>query len=438
MTYIAKGWFESQMFFSVQIGLKAIKSACKLTPVGSAGFQKFQRSEHIHTGLIRMALLNDTSLSNLTPNCRHILNNAEQLAVAKKSPFVGTEHVLKSLLSTEDWILPWLINNPVQLDKDQVQMDVDDIILVTQSDGSPNFYLPCLERTLDIAGAIWSGHPLPTEGLVVGALLAHKEVKNAIGTILHNAASGQNILQPLLDHLSITKDRLESIPQNSFESYPFSWNPMVIAQCEKQDDIEKAAMAIPATLTPDPRNLEKPPVTETHWVLPGRLICGLSPGGMTSQELTDLVEAGVNTFVSLEKSYTERDCKDYRVMLEALASQSFPPHMVSFLHCPTKGVLPDRDLIAFITELKRSLEHGSTLYIHCAGGHGRTGVVVVNLLEAVCGIDMQTSMQLLSECHKMRGCDDCALNRGEMEKETQTQQLKRMEPIMFKRTKMIK
>jgi hypothetical protein len=47
-------------------------------------------------------------------------------------------------------------------------------------------------------------------------------------------------------------------------------------------------------------------------------------------------------------------------------------------------------------------------------------------------------MQLLSECHKMRGCADCALNRGEMEKETQTKQLERMESIMFKRTKMIK
>ena len=42
-----------------------------------------------------------------------------------------------------------------------------------------------IRRKADIVGAIWSGHPL-TESLFVGALLAHKEARNAMGSILHN------------------------------------------------------------------------------------------------------------------------------------------------------------------------------------------------------------------------------------------------------------
>ena len=102
---------------------------------------------------------------------------------------------------------------------------------------------------------------------------------------------------------------------------------------------------------------------------------------MTDGQLSAVVEAGVDTFVCLQESYTEYGCNDYRETLQALArgtfmkSKGFPSHEVSFLHCPMPdfGVIADRDFIALIAELKRSMEDGRTLYIHCYGGHGRTG-----------------------------------------------------------------
>ena len=144
----------------------------------------------------------ETPAYNLSANCRNILNNAEHLAVEKKSPFVGTEHILKCLLNTENRIVPWMMNKPVSLDKSQVKKKVEEMLQLTKSAGSPNFYSPSLERSLVIAGAIWSGHPLPTEGLVIGALLAHKDVKNAMGSILSNVAGDRNILELLLNDLS--------------------------------------------------------------------------------------------------------------------------------------------------------------------------------------------------------------------------------------------
>ena len=41
-----------------------------------------------------------------------------------------------------------------------------------------------IRRKADIVGAIWSGHP-PTEGLSVRAILAHKDARNTMGSILH-------------------------------------------------------------------------------------------------------------------------------------------------------------------------------------------------------------------------------------------------------------
>ena len=122
-----------------------------------------------------------------------------------------------------------------------------------------------------------------------------------------------------------------------------------------------------------------------------------------------------------------------------MKSEGFPSHEVSFLHCPMPdfGVLADRDFIAFIAELKRSMEDGRTLYIHCYGGHGRTGTVVLNLLEVVYGIDRKTAMEMLRGYHRMRGCSYCALNRGKLEGSEQTQQAEMMEPVMYKRSKKI-
>eukprot|EP00090_Calanus_glacialis_P011473 TRINITY_DN19870_c0_g1_i1.p1 TRINITY_DN19870_c0_g1~~TRINITY_DN19870_c0_g1_i1.p1 ORF type:complete len:445 (+),score=76.31 TRINITY_DN19870_c0_g1_i1:168-1337(+) len=381
----------------------------------------------------------------LSQNCRNILNNAEHLAVQNESPFVGTEHVLKSLLTMESRIISWLVNQPVGLNKDQAERQVDEMIKLTRSAGSPNFYSPSLERFLAIGGAIWGEHKLPTEGLVIGALLAHKEVKNAMGSILIDTAGGKNILALLLDTLPFAKSRIELIPPNNFVTFDFTWNPETIPQSKESVNKFKAAKPPLVTITPEILEMDKPPVKGTHWVVPGRLLCGRSPGDMTAQELVDIVEAGVDTFVSLQEDYREYGCKDYRLGLQTLARnpskrfKSFPPHEVSFLHCPIPdfGVLSDRDFIAFISELKRSLEDGRTLYIHCYGGHGRTGTVVLNLLEMVYGVDRRKAMEMLRGYHQMRGCGHCALNRGKLEGEDQTRQAERMEPVMYTRAKKI-
>ena len=120
---------------------------------------------------------------------------------------------------------------------------------------------------------------------------------------------------------------------------------------------------------------------------------------------------------------------------ENQASNSFPHHEVSFLHCPIQDfeVLADRDLFALVSQLKRLLERDQTLYIHCFGGHGRMGTVVLPLLEMVYGVDRKKAMDILRVSHRVRGCVyNCALKQGMFEGEHQTRQARRMESVMCK------
>jgi len=48
---------------------------------------------------------------------------------------------------------------------------------------------------------------------------------------------------------------------------------------------------------------------------------------------------------------------------------------------------------------------GHTLYVHCMGGHGRTGTVVANLIAAVDGCSFSRAMATLRRAHASgRGC----------------------------------
>ena len=157
-------------------------------------------------------------------------------------------------------------------------------------------------------------------------------------------------------------------------------------------------------------------------------------------------EGRVNTFVSLQTSYDEYGGRDYRLMLQELFTPPMePPFEVKFLHCPISdfGTMDDRTLVAFITELQSLLVIPSnTLYIHCYGGHGRTGTVVVQLITAVTGRCLSEALVLLKRAHKFRKdhrgrkCCDCSLANGELEDVQQSEQGARMHGMMSRQKKL--
>ena len=318
------------------------------------------------------------------------------------------------------------------MSKEQVLTTLNEILAVTKGSGQAGFYSASLARSLQLAAHIWQGYPIPTEGLLLGAFLASKENKNAFGALLGDACGGKDLLELLLAEQPFAISKLDNLPPKEY-SVSLTWDDPVPSQ-----NPLPSRVPLPSQIEP---SSQPAPTPSTHWVIPGRLAAGKSAGGFPSTSLIALVNAGVDTFVCLQESYQEYGCTDYRETLRNLARKpDFPPHPINFLHFPIPdfGVVEDQDMLALTNQLAELLRSGRSLYVHCYGGHGRTGTVLLHLLSATLGQDMQACMEVLREAHKARGCRHCALSCGELEDRSQQRQANRLEKIVYTRYGKIK
>ena len=318
------------------------------------------------------------------------------------------------------------------MSKEEVLTTLSEILAVTKGSGEASFYSASLARSLQLAAHIWQGNPIPTEGLLLGAFLASKENTNAFGALLGNACGGKDLLEPLLAEQPFANSKLDNLPPREY-SVNLTWGDPVPSQ-----NPFPSRDPLPSQIQP---SSELAPTPGTHWVIPGRLAAGKSAGGFPSTSLIALVNAGVDTFVCLQESYHEYGCTDYRQTFRNLARKpDFPPHSINFLHFPIPdfGVVEDQDMLALTNQLADLLRNGRSLYVHCYGGHGRTGSVLLHLLSATLGQDMQASMEVLRVAHRARGCRHCALKHGELEDRSQQRQADRLEKIVYTRDGKIK
>lgn len=61
---------------------------------------------------------------------------------------------------------------------------------------------------------------------------------------------------------------------------------------------------------------------------------------------------------------------------------------LSFEHCPIVdcGITDDDGVLELSKRLAKAISEGEVLYLHCWGGHGRTGTVVSILLHLMYGV----------------------------------------------------
>jgi ADP-ribosyl-[dinitrogen reductase] hydrolase len=121
--------------------------------------------------------------------------------------------------------------------------------------------------------------------------------------------------------------------------------------------------------------LPAPPLPNTYWTLPGLLLAGEHPSGLTPegtrQRLSTLVACGIECFIDLTHP-AEIDPYD----------QELPFH-VEYLRKPIRDHgLPERreHMMEILDCLHDALSSGRPAYVHCRAGIGRTGMVVGCLL----------------------------------------------------------
>jgi len=115
----------------------------------------------------------------------------------------------------------------------------------------------------------------------------------------------------------------------------------------------------------------------------------------TQESVYELENEGVKYFVDLTDNEKEKLITSYITKY-------------TYINYPIKDNYIPTDWIAFamfilrITKIIRELRSKERLYIHCKGGHGRSGVVVASLLCTIFNLHPTEALEYTTKCHSNR------------------------------------
>jgi len=116
-------------------------------------------------------------------------------------------------------------------------------------------------------------------------------------------------------------------------------------------------------------------------VIPGVVLCGDRGSLNDTDHLQAICRTGIDTFVSLQARSETKAAISYADRAASLVGFD----RVRFIDFPItdQSVAEDDLVMEFVHDLVARLAGGAHLYIHCKGGHGRTGTIISLLLGTV-------------------------------------------------------
>jgi len=122
------------------------------------------------------------------------------------------------------------------------------------------------------------------------------------------------------------------------------------------------------------------PTQESNWLIPkvpgstafGSLCVGSYPESWHGY-LARILQAGLNTFVCLNDEYGTKDYRGDYFEPYARNNKQIPADRFIWKKIKDMKTGDDGDLLEVADEVVKRIKNGEHVYLHCAGGHGRTG-----------------------------------------------------------------
>lgn len=348
----------------------------------------------VQYGGVELKMEGVEKLPRFSPNAARVLAVAQEEAMRRHHSNLGTEHVLWSLMQSrggeDPRVIPWIDKIMTKERQDEQKQHWREEMVAriearssfaSQQDDScegPGV-TNALSEVFDVVNQLSSapvqdGSIIVADGIVateflVAAIMLHGV--NVASEVIARASRGRinswNILDAInVDPTTIHVDRGVVLKVQKF-SQPANAAPV----------LGPKPFVVGAVSLPDPLKMPDPPTDDSNWLLPGHLIIGAKP---SVSEAKALQKAGVTTFVSL---IGEQTFEGYQ--------RSYPKGIkkANFVYFPVRDfdVPNSEELVGLIFFLQQRLVSGECLYVHCRGGHGRTGTVVIPLISGLFDLD---------------------------------------------------
>lgn len=134
------------------------------------------------------------------------------------------------------------------------------------------------------------------------------------------------------------------------------------------------------------------PIENSNWIIRNKLLVGQYP----YTEITKLIDIGINNFINLQTIDESNSFTKYEPYLNE-------NHMIHRYPIPDRSIVDDNITITYVKEIIDIIKKPNTMvYIHCMGGHGRTGVIVAILLGLIYKMDHHMALKLTRKLHDAR------------------------------------
>eukprot|EP00928_Gymnodinium_smaydae_P084083 TRINITY_DN67335_c0_g1_i1.p1 TRINITY_DN67335_c0_g1~~TRINITY_DN67335_c0_g1_i1.p1 ORF type:complete len:268 (-),score=19.61 TRINITY_DN67335_c0_g1_i1:480-1256(-) len=150
------------------------------------------------------------------------------------------------------------------------------------------------------------------------------------------------------------------------------------------------------------------PHATCNFLLPGVLLAGSFPGDRSepehSQKIAACLHAGVNTFICLQQESELSRFTPYMGRATEIYATMSSDAPLEFLKCeiPDGHITSKESLTAAISTIAFKIKEGRVVYVHCWGGHGRTGTLLCAFLVKVYGLTVDEAKAYFMATHSQR------------------------------------